>query len=123
MLKPLSALLACLLVAGIVSADDESDPYKKFSGTYSIYGGELGAPQAPTPQDKKIAFSINGKAAKELFDALGPDKYDACTESSGTRMRWRDDQKLSCSRSKEGEYACSFGFDLRTGKSIGGSVC
>ena len=71
----------------------------------------------------KIAFEVTGKAAKEMFDAMGPDKKDACSSEDQTRFRSRDGDKISCLLSNKGEYSCSFGFDLRSGKSIGGSIC
>lgn len=119
----LAMLFLQFLTSSLAFAGDQEEPYKKFSGTYWIYGGELSEPRPPTMGDKKIVFSINGQLAKELFDAIGPDKHDVCTEGSGIRMRWQDKRNLLCSRSKEGEYECNFGFDLRTGKGIRGSIC
>lgn len=68
-------------------------------------------------------FRVSGRSAKDLFDAIGPDKKDACSTEPGERIRKLAGEKLFCSRSAKGEYSCSFGFDLRTGKSIGGIVC
>ncbi|WP_306393234.1 hypothetical protein [Telluria beijingensis] len=117
-----TALLVLLpLTVGALAADDGW--YKTFSGTYWIYGGSLGDSGPPTAEDKKIGFSLDGKAAREIFDAIGPDVHDPCTEGSGTRVRHKDDGNLSCSRSAEGEYLCNFGFDLRSGKSIGAIIC
>lgn len=115
-------LLAALSFAGNVDASDERVPYKKAAATYRIYGGTLGDMTAPSVRDRKIAISMEGQAAKELFDAPGPDKHDACTEGTGTLVRFRDNGNLMCTRSKAGEYECSFGFDLRDGKSIGGII-
>lgn len=97
--------------------------HKKLSGVYGVYGGELGDPVAPSRQDSKIMFAIDGQAAKELFDAIGPDIKDQCTAGTKIRMRMKDQEHLSCQRSENAEYFCNFGFDLRTGKSIGGVVC
>lgn len=116
-------LLTLLVVPCLSSADSDPGPYKKAEAVYRIYGGSLGDPTAPKTNDKKIAFSIKGQAARELFDAIGPDKRDECTAGSGDRVRHRDDENISCIRTKEGEYVCSFGFNLQTGKSIGGSQC
>ena len=68
-------------------------------------------------------FALEGKGARQLFDAIGPDIKDACTEGTGTRVRHKDHERIFCSRSKQGEYACNFGFDLVSGKSIGGIIC
>jgi hypothetical protein len=109
--------------AAAVGADQVLGPHRKLEGVYRIYGGGLGDPVAPTAKDRKVMFSITGEAARELFDALGPDKKDVCTAGSGTRVRARDNDNLFCMRTAEGDYSCNFGFDLRNGKSIGGIVC
>jgi hypothetical protein len=123
MLKKMAVLSAMLLLAPVVSADGEPDSYRKAEVSYVIYGGSLGDMSAPTGSDKKIAFSVEGRAARELFDAIGPDKPDVCLRGTGARVRHRHDENLKSTLSKEGEYHCSFGFDLRTGKSIPGSIC
>lgn len=88
---------------------------------YVIYGGELGDTVAPTRDNVRVAFYIRGQAAKEMFQAMGPDKKSACGVGEGMRIREKDN--LACLyRPKEG-YQCDFGFDLRTGKSVGGSIC
>jgi hypothetical protein len=124
-MKTCPFVLLLLLSAAAASAtpDEEPGPHRKLEGSYRIYGGGLGDPVAPTAKDKKVMFLIQGRAARELFDALGPDKKDPCTEGSGTRVRARDKDRLSCMRSAKGEYSCNVGFDLRSGKSIGGSIC
>ena len=112
-----------LLALPMTLAAEGPEPYKKATASYWIYGGGLGDPIATTSNDKKIAFSIEGDAAKKIFDAIGPDKKDECTTGSGTRFRSRDNENITCTRNKENQYSCSFGFDLVTGKSIGGSMC
>ena len=114
-------LLALLLCISTHSMADESwqMKHKQITGVYAIYGGSLCDPIAPTAKDRKIMFSVKGKTAREMFDAIGPDVKDACTEGAGIRIRKKDDENLSCIKSERGEYSCNFGFDLRTGKSIG----
>ncbi|MGZ8358213.1 MAG: hypothetical protein ACXWVF_16510 [Telluria sp.] len=119
-------LVATLFVASslaIAGPEPELRPHEKITGVYRIYGGGLGDPIPPTPKDAKVMFSVDGKAAKALFERLGPDVKDACTEGTGTRVRAKDQENLMCLRTPDGEYSCNFGFDLRTGKSIGGAVC
>ena len=115
--------LVFLLASPVIASDSYPGPYLQATASYRIYGGGLGDPIAPKPNDKKVAFSIEGNAAKQIFEAIGPDKRDQCTESSGMRVRHKDNEHLTCTRSKENDYVCSFGFDLITGKSIGGSIC
>jgi hypothetical protein len=87
-----------------------------------VYGGELGDPVAPTMTDSKMAFETSGETAKAMFESIGPDRRDTCMSDQQMRVRMLDDNKLVCIKSVE-DYACYFGFDLKTGKSIGGSIC
>lgn len=118
-------LIAILLLPSISLSASESDPgpYKPAATSYRIYGGSLGNPTAPSASDRKLAFSIEGDAARRIFDMIGPDRANACVEGTNIRLRSRDRENLSCTRNEEGDYVCSFGFDLRNGKSIGGSIC
>lgn len=97
--------------------------YRTASVQYIVYGGGLGDPVKPDGRDAKVAFEVTGRAAQELFGAMGPDRIDRCGSESGVRFRSRDGDKLACQRSAAGQYRCYFGFDLSTGKSIGGSIC
>ncbi len=111
------------LVSCCVAASGWEFIYKAADASYSIYGNSLGEPVAPSANDKKIAFEIRSTAAREIFEAIGPDKSDECSSESGVRFRSKDDGRIACIRSKTGEYSCYFGFDLITGKSSGGSIC
>jgi len=115
--------LIFLLASPVIASDTDPEPYLQTAASYRIYGGGLGDPTAPKPSDKKVAFSIEGAAARQIFDAIGPDQRDPCTEGSGMRVRHKDHEHLTCTLSKQNDYACSFGFDLVSGKSIGGSIC
>lgn len=112
-----------LLASPVIAAGTDPGPYLQTAASYRLYGGGLGDPTAPRPNDKKVAFSIEGPAARQIFDAIGPDKPDPCTEGDGIRVRHKDHEHLTCTVSKKNEYRCSFGFDLVSGKSVGGSIC
>ena len=58
--------------------------------TYVIYGGGLGDTYAPSAHDVHVAFYIRGRAAREMFDAMGPDKKDQCGIEKGGRIRERE---------------------------------
>lgn len=115
--------LIFLLTSPVIAADNDPGPYLQAAASYRIYGGGLGDPTAPSLNDKKVAFSVEGAVAKQIFDAIGSDQRDPCTEGSEIRVRHKDHEHLTCTLSKKNEYACSFGFDLVSGKSIGGSIC
>lgn len=116
-------LLGSLAASAAAPGERELGPHQKVTGVYRIYGGDLGDPVAPGPKDAKIMLSVDGKMAKEMFDAIGPDVRDVCTEGTATRVRHKRNHNLFCMRSSSGEYSCNFGFDLRDGKSIPGIVC
>jgi hypothetical protein len=96
-------------------------PYRPFKGKYSVYSGELGEHQAPTRDDRKVSFLIEGKPAKDLFDSMPPDDKATCSGDKGARSRTKG--SVWCTFQPGDGYTCYFGFDLRTGKSIGGGIC
>lgn len=114
------ALLTC--GAGLArSAHLWKFEYRPFKGSYHIYGGTLSEQVPPTKRSRNIAYHVDGAAAKQMFDAMGPDLKDVCGAEGGQRIRQR--AEVSCSFSPEYGYSCSFGFDLITGRSIGGIEC
>lgn len=122
--KGVSFGFVMILSAGCALASDTwSWTFKSARVQYEIYGNSLGDPTAPKSDDSKIAFQVTGPTAQQMFNAMGPDRQDICGAEPGSRFRSKDEDRLVCSRSKEGHYACQFGFDLRSGKSVGGSIC
>ena len=97
--------------------------YRPDIARYAIYGGELGDEVAPTASSKKISILIDGTAARDLFEQIGPDLLDACGADTENSVREKDNGAISCSYSRMDGYRCYFGFDLRNGKSIGGVTC
>ena len=116
-------LLAASAIVSGASATDWSLTYRPATVKYTIYAGGLGDPVAPSKTDGKVAFAVMGSAAKAVFESIGPDKPDQCSSGSSLRYRSKDDDRLSCTRSSGGQYSCYFGFDLKSGKSVGGSIC
>ena len=90
-------------------------------GAYVIYGGEFGETIAPTRHDAKVSFTIDGGAAAAVFSRLGKDLKHACLSEPGERVRARGD--LACRMSSKRAYTCTYGVDLKTGKSIPGGDC
>lgn len=120
-----AALLSSAVLASIAFAAKPWDgAYTAFRGEYMIYSGALGEEAAPTPVDHKAAIALEGEIAKNLFNSIGPDLKDACGTASGLRVREKGD--LDCIYDKVDRlspYTCHFGIDLRTGKSMRGSIC
>ena len=60
---------------------------------YLIYGGDPGGTYKPVPNDVHVVFYVRGK------------------------------EHVACRYRPSVGYQCDFGFDLTSGKSIGGSIC
>lgn len=96
-------------------------PYQAFKGEYTIYSGDLDDQQAPTRDDRKLSFIIEGQAAKEIFNAMPSDDKQTCSGEKGARSRSKEN--VWCTFNPGDGYTCYFGFDLRTGKNIAGGLC
>src|SRR5438128_1003774 len=75
------------------AADPSSDPYglwKSLQGAmYKIHSGSVADRTPPTAQDRMLTFLVDGKAAKEVFDSIGPDVQPVCSGANGDRDRRR----------------------------------
>jgi hypothetical protein len=123
MKKNLVFLGAVTLVSLAYAAEQVQSPapYREFKGSYTIYSGGLDDQQAPTKEDRKLSFIIEGAVAKNIFDAMPPDEKQTCDSQKGARSRRKE--KVWCTFNLSDGYTCYFGFDLRTGKSIAGGIC
>ena len=115
-------LCAGLFFSLCALAEEWSD-FKKFSGSYQIYGGGLGDIYPPKNGDVKIAVQLDKKVSKEIFDSIAPDLTGPQVCVANPKDRYRKRGNVECIHSHDGGYSCTFGFDLTTGKSILGSIC
>jgi hypothetical protein len=91
-------------------------------GAYSFYSGELGDELGvPNTKDAKVSIMVSGPLAVRMYQHMGNGaRSNSCLDDEETRVR----DNLICSRKKaSGQATCHFGFDLHSGKSIGGTVC
>ncbi|NRR33594.1 hypothetical protein HSX11_25795 [Oxalobacteraceae bacterium] len=122
-MKRFIAALA-LLVAGMALGHEAKTwewTLQPLVGKYAIYGGDLGDTPPPAKDDARIAFYVRGSAAREMFAAIGPDRKNRCGIEKGGRVR--EKERIACYYRPSDGYQCSFGFDLTSGRSIGGSIC
>ena len=54
---------------------------------YAVHGGTLADRQVPTQRDRKLSIVIDGPAAREIFDSIGPDMPETCSGEKGGRTR------------------------------------
>jgi hypothetical protein len=124
MKKMLFVLCATALLFPLAYAAEQAHqpaPYRPFKGDYTIYSGELDDQQAPTRDDRKLSFIIEGQPAKDIFNAIPRDEKETCSSGKGARSRRKGN--VWCTFNPGDGYTCYFGFDLRTGKSIAGGIC
>ena len=116
--KTVMASLAVLAVgAGCLLA--YAQPFgKPLSGWYDFYSGSPGELGEATAKDTKLHMTVTGPLAARMFRELGPRAQvkGSCPEGSVSRAR----DNLECTREASGSTTCDFGFDMRTGKSVGG---
>jgi hypothetical protein len=94
--------------------------YRPLKGSYLVYSNALSEQEPPTPQDRNISFIVTGAVAKDMFNSMAPHSKERC--SSAKDYRERNKENILCTLNKDG-YACHFGFNLRSGKSIAGAIC
>jgi hypothetical protein len=123
----LGVFCCMLMIGGAVSAA-WTDARGNFSGQYILYGGypDKESARAPSPGDTKIAFSITGSAAKDMFNAIGPAPREMsrgeerCEKNPKIRTRAID--TIWCRYHPKDGYWCVFGFDLSTGLATWGKT-
>ncbi|OYO32052.1 hypothetical protein [Janthinobacterium sp. PC23-8] len=116
-----TALFAALSIVTAQAAQKHVLSFQPLKGRYAIYGGALGDPLPPSKKDQRIAFWIDGKAARQMFEAMGPDLRNSCAAEGDYRLRQR--AEVSCTYDSKDGHHCAFGFDLLTGRRIAGSIC
>jgi hypothetical protein len=126
-MKHATLLLSLVFVLSSSHADAPKEwdgEYVKTTTRYLIYSGSLGDTEAPKAGNKKLSLMFEGRIARELFDAIGPDQKQACGASTGVRIRERGDVTCSFDRErKSAPFTCYVGLNLQTGKSMEGATC
>jgi hypothetical protein len=105
------------------AADPSSDPYGLWKslqgGMYKIHSGSVADRAPPTATDRMLTVLIDGKAAKEVFDSIGPDVQPVCSGVDRDRDRRRKGIYCTYSaedvKTKDGPYRCWIGVNLVTG--------
>jgi hypothetical protein len=106
-------------VASTVLARAGDGNWKALQAQYLIHSKTASYPEAPTMSDRVVTVAVDGSAAKDLFDLIGPDLPTTCSGEKGDRGRSRKGVQCTFTAqdagSKEGPYRCWIGLNLRTG--------
>ena len=117
--KSADMLTLCLAFALTIPAQAQTPELLK--GRFILYGGDLGDWNSPPKLGAKIRLEIDGMAANKMYSQLGPRAQIEDCSPSDNKIRRRGD--LMCVREPSGAAHCLIGVDLKSGKSINGSIC
>lgn len=119
---------AVLSLAGAAElAGDPSGLWKPFPAIFKIHSGTVADRTPPTARDRKLTVNVDGAAAREIFESIGPDVQPTCNGGQGDRDRRR--KGIYCTydptdaRAKEGPYRCWIGVNLVTGEAENNVSC
>lgn len=88
------------------------------------YSGTLSEPGVVSKKDARFSFQLEGETAREMFDSLGTNRVDPCTEQSGLVFRSSPNGALVCTHQvTTTAYSCTFGLDAKKARLIPGSIC
>ncbi len=104
----------------VAYAAESSGAWRPLHAEYTIFSGQqLAGRGAPTATDRKLTIAVEGKPAKEIFDSIGPDLHQTCSQEKGDRDRHRGGVQCAYSPEKNGNgYRCWIGVNLLTGAGI-----
>ena len=119
----LSLVAACQLASAGESEKKthELNQWNQLEARYKIHSGNTAYSEPPTGTDSTITVAIRNEAAKQLFEQIGPDVRDACSDAKGTRERRK--KGIFCTYTdrlenpENAHYRCWIGIDLHTGES------
>lgn len=115
------ALALAFAVGTAAFADANNHTQSALSGKYLEYSGTLDDMGLPKKSDTKVSVEITGKLAQDIFSRVRPVGGPSCVDKT-IEVRERGD--LMCLKdSKAATVSCFIGVDLRTGKSIAGTIC
>lgn len=85
------------------------DNWSQIEGSYALTGSELIDPDPSTHQNTHLRFSLTGKVAQDLYQAMGVDMViDECTGLPSKSVR---DMRCYFEKSDD-SYMCDFSIDI-----------
>ena len=114
----LPILALAIAVAPVVSAS----PPLPLTGTYAFTGKTLVDPPPSEPQDTRLVVTLDGTAARDLYQKLKVmPRRDACLDDGSMTKRAGDVQCTATVKPKG--HVCTFAVDLAQRKLAPGAVC
>lgn len=98
----------------------ELNQWNPLQATYKIHSGNTAYSELPTRTDSAFTVALRDDAAKRLFDQIGPDVKDGCSDAKGDRERRKKGAFCTYTpqlqNPKNSHYRCWIGINLRTGE-------
>lgn len=85
------------------------DNWSQIEGSYALTGSELIDPNPSAPQNTHLRFSLKGKTAQDLYQAMDVDTV--IDECSGLPSRSVKDMRCYFEKS-DNSYLCDFSIDI-----------
>lgn len=115
------------LARAVDPSGDPSGLWKPLPAIYKIHSGIVADRTPPTVSERRLTVLVDGKAAKDVFNSIGPDFPETCSGEKGDRHRRK--KGVVCSYTaqdegtKDGPYRCWIGVNLRTGDTVSTISC
>lgn len=111
-----------IVVLAVFLTEASASEYQPLTGNYTIAGKTLYDPPSHEAKDTHIYFSLEGKAARDLYVSMKVKAVrDQCEDDGSMSKRIGE---MQCTRSEGGKsYRCWFGIDIKTQRVVNGVVC
>lgn len=98
----------------------ELNQWNPLQAEYKIHSGNTAYSELPTKSDRALTVHFQGEVAKQVFEQIGPDLKDTCSDAKGDRERRKKGAfcmyHARLENSENSHYRCWIGIDLRTGE-------
>ena len=113
---------ALIIVLAVFLTEASAREYQPLTGNYTIAGKTFYDPPSHEAKDTHIYFSLEGKAAGDLYDSMKVKAVrDQCAGDGSMSKRVGE---MQCTLSEDGKsYRCWFGIDLKNQRVVNGVVC
>lgn len=111
-----------IIVLAVCLATANASEYQPMTGDYMIAGKTFYDPPPHEAKDSHIYFSLEGKAARDLYDSMKVKAVrDQCADDGSMSKRVGE---MQCTLSEDGKsYRCWFGIDLKAQRVVNGIIC
>jgi hypothetical protein len=121
-------LIGSHALSQVHGAELHSSPsWSPMKAQFLRHSGHATYPESSSATHRAITIAFEGKAARAVFDQMGPDARTQCSATRGDRERRNKGALCTLTASVENtadpHYRCWIGIDLKTGEGNQGVSC